>query len=189
MLLLLRLREDSRSMILKLKRTPGIYLAGFMGSGKSTVGRVLAESLGWRFVDLDEEIERREGMPVSEIFDTRGEAAFRDMESQALREQVRSIESGRPHVVALGGGAFVREENFAVISNNGVTVWLDCPFETVQRRLAGFTHRPLARDPEKLRTLFTERKRGYSHAEYRVHIEGDDPSATVKEIIAMLALG
>jgi len=176
-------------MILKLKRTPGIYLAGFMGSGKSTVGRALADALGWRFVDLDEEIERREGMPVAEIFDKRGEPAFREMEARALREQVRAIEGGRPHVVALGGGAFVQEENFAVLSNNGVTVWLDCPFETVERRLAGFTHRPLARDPQKLRALFKERTQGYSHAEYRVHIHGDDPSEAVKEIIAMLALG
>ena len=176
-------------MILKLKRTPGIYLAGFMGCGKSTVGRALADALGWRFLDLDEEIERREGMPIAEIFDKRGEPAFREIESRALRDQVRTIEGGLPYVVALGGGAFVQEENFAVLSNNGVTVWLDCPFETVERRLAGVTTRPLARDPQKLRALFTERTRGYSHAEYRVRIYGDDPTEAVKEIIAMLALG
>jgi shikimate kinase len=176
-------------MILKLKRTPGIYLAGFMGSGKSTVGRALAAALGWRFVDLDEEVERSEGMSIAEIFEKRGEPAFREIEARVLRDQVRAIESGRPNVVALGGGAFVQEENFAVISNNGVTVWLDCPFETVERRLAGFSHRPLARDPQKLRTLFKERTRGYSHAEYRVHIQGDDPNEAVKEIMAMLALG
>ena len=176
-------------MILKLKRTPGIYLAGFMGSGKSTVGRALADILGWRFVDLDEEIERRESTLISEIFDQRGESAFREIESRLLREHVRAIESGRPHVVALGGGAFVQEENFAVLSNNGVTVWLDCPFETIQRRLAGFTHRPLARDPHKLRALFAERARGYSHADYRVHIHGDEPNDAVREILGLLSLG
>ena len=180
---------SSHRMILKLKRTPGIYLAGFMGSGKSTVGRALADALGWRFVDLDEEVERREGMPISSIFDERGEPAFREIEARLLREHVRLIESGRPHVIALGGGAFVQEENFAVLSNNGVTVWLDCPFELVERRLASFTNRPLARDPQKLRALFAERARGYSHADYRVHIQGDDPNNAVQEILGMLSLG
>src|SRR5579862_9900078 len=93
-------------MILKLKRTPGIYLVGFMGSGKSTVGRALADELGWSFFDLDDEIERREGATISELFDTRGEASFRQAESAALRERVVQVERGRPQVVSLGGGAF-----------------------------------------------------------------------------------
>ena len=176
-------------MILKLKRTPGIYLAGFMGSGKSTVGRALADALGWQFVDLDEEIERSEGAAISEIFDQRGETAFREIESRMLRQQVKSVETGRPHVIALGGGAFVQEENFAILSNNGVTVWLDCPFETVERRLSGFHHRPLARDPRKLRALFDERVRGYAHADYRVPSGSDDPQVAVKQILAVLSLG
>ncbi len=74
-------------MILKLKRTPAIYLVGFMGCGKSTVGRALADELGWTFVDLDEEIERKQGATIASIFDTRGEAAFREMECDALRER------------------------------------------------------------------------------------------------------
>ncbi len=124
-------------MILKLKRTPGIFLVGFMGSGKSTVGRALAEELGWGFADLDEDIEKREGMSISQIFDTRGEAEFRQAETAALQERVRLIERGKPCVIALGGGAFLSEENFEIVSNNGVSVWLDCPFSTVERRLAG----------------------------------------------------
>ena len=93
-------------MILKLKRTPGIYLVGFMGSGKSTVGRALADELGWHFIDLDEEIERQQGCTISSIFDSQGEPAFRKVESEALHKVVRAIQSGRPHVVALGGGAW-----------------------------------------------------------------------------------
>jgi len=112
-------------MILKLKRTPGIYLVGFMGCGKSTVGSALADELGWSFVDLDEEIERREGASIAEIFDQRGEAEFRHIESAALRDRVRNVQSGRPQVVSLGGGAFLPEENFEMVSNNGVTIWLD----------------------------------------------------------------
>ena len=172
-------------MILKLKRTPGIFLVGFMGSGKSTVGRALAEELGWSFADLDEDIEQREGMPVAKIFDTRGEAEFRQAESAALRERVRSIEGGRPCVIALGGGAFLSEENFQMVSNNGVSVWLDCPFATVERRVAISRHRPLARDPERLRELFAVRRSGYERADYCVVVEGDDAAATIAQILAL----
>ena len=172
-------------MILKLKRTPGIFLVGFMGSGKSTVGRALAEELGWGFADLDEDIEKREGASVTEIFDTRGESGFRQAETAALRERVRSVEAGRPCVIALGGGAFLSEENFQMVSNNGVSVWLDCPFSTVERRLAGFVHRPLARDPEKLRELFAVRRSGYERADYCVAVENDDAAATTAKILAL----
>jgi len=172
-------------MILKLKRTPGIFLVGFMGSGKSTVGRALAEELGWGFADLDEDIEKREGMRITKIFDTRGETEFRQAETAALRERIRSIECGRPCVVALGGGAFLSDENFQMVENNGVSVWLDCPFGTVERRLAGDGHRPLARDPEKLRELFALRRAGYERADYCVTVEGDDADATAAKILAL----
>ncbi len=174
-----------QAMILKLKRTPGIFLVGFMGSGKSTVGRALADELGWGFVDLDEDIETREGMAISQIFDTRGEAEFRKAETAALRERVRLIERGKPFVVALGGGAFLSDENFEMVSNNGVSVWLDCPFSMVERRLAGFEHRPLARDPEKLRELFAVRRAGYERADYSVPVESDDAAVTVAKIMAL----
>src|ERR1700733_15154780 len=98
-------------MILKLKRTPGIYLVGFMGCGKSTIGKALADELGWSFVDLDEEIERRAGSTIATIFDTCGEEAFREMERAALQERIRTIQMGRPQVISLGGGAFVTDEN------------------------------------------------------------------------------
>jgi shikimate kinase len=176
-------------MILKLKRTPGIFLVGFMGSGKSTVGRALAEELGWGFADLDEDIEKREGMSVSEIFDTRGEAEFRRTETAALQERVRSIERGKPCVIALGGGAFLSDANFEIVSNNGVSVWLDCPFSTVERRLAGqhieYNHRPLARDPEKLLELFAVRRPGYERADYCIPVENDDAAATTAKILAL----
>src|SRR5438309_165856 len=141
-------------MILKLKRAPGIYLVGFMGCGKSTVGSALADELGWSFHDLDAEIEQREKTSITEIFDTHGEAAFRDAETAALRERVRTVQSGRPQVISLGGGAFLSEENYELVSNNGVTVWLDCEFSHIERRIAGETHRPLARDPAQLKELF-----------------------------------
>jgi shikimate kinase len=172
-------------MILKLKRTPGIYLVGFMGSGKSTVGRALARELGWSFVDLDEEIERREGTPISNIFEQHGEAAFRRMESDALKERVRAVERGEPQVIALGGGAFVSDPNYTLLSNNGVSVWLDCPIEIVERRVRGFRHRPLARDPQRMRELYDARRAAYARADYTIPIEGDDARETVARILAL----
>jgi shikimate kinase len=172
-------------MILKLKRTPAIYLIGFMGCGKSTVGRALAEELGWSFVDLDEEIEKKKQTTISQIFDSEGEEAFRGIETAALRDRVRNVQSGRPQVVSLGGGAFLADENFELVSNNGVTVWLDCPFSQIERRIAGQTHRPLARDPDKLRQLFDARRGGYSRADYRIEVIDDDARSAVARILAL----
>ncbi len=165
-------------MILKLKRTPGIFLVGFMGSGKSTVGRALAEELGWGFADLDEDIEKREGMSISQIFDTRGEAEFRKAESAALEERVRSVERGKPCVIALGGGAFLSDANFEIVSRTMASVcgWT-VRFRRSKRRLAGYEHRPLARDPEKLRELFAVRRAGYERADYCIPVESDDAAA------------
>lgn len=172
-------------MILKLKRTPAIYLIGFMGCGKSTVGRALAEELGWSFIDLDEEIEKAQSATISDIFDTRGEEVFRGIETAALRARVRKVQSGCPQVVSLGGGAFLADENFELVSNNGVTVWLDCPLSQIERRIAGQTHRPLARDPERLRNLFAARRDGYARADYRIEVIDDDTRSAVARILAL----
>jgi shikimate kinase len=172
-------------MILKLKRTPGIYLAGFMGSGKSTIGRLLADRLGWHFVDLDTEIEARVRMNIFEIFEAQGEAEFRRLERETMREKVRAIECGRPTVVALGGGAIVKPENFALLENNGITIWLDCPLDIVRRRVEPASHRPLARDPEAFARLYEARRESYSRADYRISIESDDPAVAVKAVLAL----
>jgi len=174
-------------MNLRLKLTPGVYLVGFMASGKSTVGRHLAHRLGWTFFDTDNEIEAAEKMTIAELFDRRGEAEFRRIESDVLRQHVRSIERGRPAVLALGGGAFAQEANRSLLANSGVTVWLDCPFEIVQRRVAvqqGGALRPLARDPEKFAALWTARRSMYELADVRVPIDCDDPEPAVEAILA-----
>src|SRR5713226_8161323 len=126
-------------MNLRLKNTPGVYVVGFMGAGKSTVGRHLARRLGWMFFDLDDEIEAAEKATVAEIFSTRGEPEFRRIESEILLQHVRWIERGRPAVLALGGGAFTLDGNRELLAGNGVTVWLDCPLEIVQHRVGQAT--------------------------------------------------
>jgi len=172
-------------MILKLKNTPGIYLAGFMASGKTTIGRLLAERLGWHFVDLDEEIEAAENITIAQIFETRGEEEFRRLEHQMMRARVKAIERGSPTVIALGGGAFIQPKNYALVENNGITIWLDCPLATVRRRVEKTYHRPLARDLERLARLYEERREGYARADYRIPILSDDPAVAVEAVLGL----
>jgi shikimate kinase len=172
-------------MLLKLKRTPGIYLVGFMAAGKSTVGRLLADELGWNFSDLDEEIEAAHGATIAEIFDRQGEAEFRKIEQLHVRNRVREIERGKPTVVALGGGAFVEEANRILLTECGVPIWLDCSLERVRSRLEGASHRPLARDPEKLDRLYQDRRAVYQQADYRIAIDCDDPAQAVAAILKL----
>jgi len=172
-------------MHLKLKRTPGIYLVGFMAAGKSTVGRELADALGWSFSDLDQEIEAEQGSSIAEIFDTRGEEEFRKIEREAVSKRVSLIERGKPMVVALGGGAFAQEANQVLLTRSGVPIWLDCPLERVRNRLAGAPERPLARDPEKFAQLYEERQAAYAKADYRIAVECDDPDEIVAAILKL----
>jgi len=172
-------------MILKLVRTPGIYLVGFMGSGKTTIGRLLAERLGWSFVDLDEQIEAAQGISIPELFDTHGEEYFRKIEMEAIRYHVYKVRRGCPTVIALGGGAFAREENYDLLEDHGVTVWLDCPLELARKRVEGCTNRPLARDPKKFAELYEARRASYARADYRVEVVADDVEATVAALEAL----
>lgn len=172
-------------MILKLKRTPGIYLVGFMGSGKSTVGRLLAEEIGWSFLDLDDEIEKSSGLSISALFELHGEDDFRRIEFQTLQRFVQRIERGQPFVVALGGGAFAQTKNIDLLENNGVTIWLDCPLPLVERRVARHEHRPLARDMEKFRSLYQQRQQSYAKADYRVEVSDAEPITHVASILRL----
>jgi len=172
-------------MILKLKRTPGVYIVGFMGSGKTTVGRLLADHIGWRFVDLDQEIEDREQRTVAAIFDQGGEAEFRRIEHEVIRRHVRAVECGKPMVIALGGGTFVQPDNFALLENNGVTVWLDCPLKLIEKRVVLTADRPLARDLNHLRSLYEQRRENYARADFRVEICSEDPQENLAAIMAL----
>ena len=172
-------------MILKLKRTPGIYLVGFMGCGKSTVGRTLARRLGWRFADLDEDIEARQQMTINEIFDRLGEEEFRRLEHEALKRRIADISRGVPWVLAVGGGCFAQPANYTLISDNGVSIWLDAPLELIRSRIAHSTSRPLARDPERFEQLYHVRRTAYEKADYRIEIgPGGSPEA-VEQILQL----
>jgi len=172
-------------MILKLKRTPGIYLVGFMGSGKTTIGAKLADELGWHFGDLDEDIVKTHQTSISELFDTHGEPGFRELERDALRKRVRAVQSGRPLVLALGGGTFVDPENNRLLSENGVSVWLDCTFERIRARVGDGSGRPLARDPQRFKDLFHARRSEYSRCDYRVAVESDDAAEVTAAVLEL----
>ena len=171
-------------MTLKLKRTPGLYLVGFMASGKTTVGGLLADELGWCFVDIDREIETREGKTIAQIFEERGEAGFREIESSVLAAHVAQVRSGNPCVVAVGGGAFAQPRNWDIVENNGITVWLDCPLDRIHARLGDMDKtRPLSLDRKAMVELFELRRPLYSRADFHVDANCDHPSQVVQQIL------
>lgn len=149
-------------------RTDKLYLVGFMGSGKTTVARALGRRLGWPVIDLDEEIEHREGCTVSDLFRRHGEGYFRKVERDVLLEHLP-----RRHVViATGGGTFVQAANRADILADGTAVWLDVPFARIVDRVPSDGRRPLAADREAFAALFESRKDAYRLAHHRLDARG-----------------
>jgi shikimate kinase len=159
-----------------------IFLVGFMGSGKTTVGRKLAKKLNFRFQDLDDLIEMRAGKTVSAIFADHGEAYFRELEREALRE----CRSMKRTVVALGGGAFVSAINRETLEGIGPTVWLDCPLDVCLARLAGDRSRPLLASKIDLGSLYAMRRAAYENASIVVQSGGRPPEEITLEIIEAL---
>ena len=173
------------SMHDKLKTTPGIYLVGFMGCGKTTVGQRLAARLKWDFVDLDDEIESKSVMKIVDVFDQLGEPAFRAMERQALLGQVSFVRRGRARVVALGGGTFVAPGNRETLEQAGISVWLKAPVDQLWERVTKEDQRPLARDRQAFETLFEKRVPGYAKSDFTVQMGSDGPDAVVDEILGL----
>jgi shikimate kinase len=161
-----------------------ICLAGFMGSGKSTVGTRLAQQLGWRFVDLDERIEAAAGITIPEFFEKHGEPAFRQFEADQLRAALgRAAEFKEPTVLALGGGTYAQQGAPEFLRNAGVPViWLDTPIEILLARCSTMTGRPLFRDEASFCALYAQRVPSYQLADFRVDGSGD-AAAVVAEIL------
>jgi shikimate kinase len=162
------------------RRQKLIYLVGFMGAGKSSVGIILAQRMGWPFVDLDTVIEAGQGATIREIFEQAGETFFRQVEHAALVEVTRK----GPAVIALGGGTFVQKPNFDLIrQTRGATVWLDCPIEELWKRCSTMDNRPLFRDRESFFKLFEQRLPYYRQAEFRIATGERSPEDIVQEIL------
>ncbi len=167
-----------------MPHVPLVSLAGFMGSGKSTVGSRLAQQLGWRFVDLDEKIEEVSGITIPQFFERHGEPAFRQLEAEQLRAALgRAIERLEPTILALGGGTYAQQGAPEFLRNSGVPViWLDSPIEVLLARCSTMTGRPLFKDETSFRALHTQRIASYQLADFRVDSSGD-PVAVVAEIL------
>ena len=136
-----------------------------MCSGKSTVGKLLARELGWEFVDVDEEIERREGLSIPQIFERKGEPYFRELELEMLRE----LSDKKQVVVSTGGGLGANPDAMNLMKRRGLVVWLDVPYDTFLERCGKDPNRPLLKkSEEELRRLMEDRNRVYSQADVRV---------------------
>jgi shikimate kinase len=164
-----------------------MFLVGFMGSGKNTVGRELARRAGWDFVDLDARIEQRERLSIPEIFHTKGEPAFRAAETSAMRDLLSNLPE-RSTVVALGGGAFVEETNRALL-RPWPTVFLDAPVDELWRRCQNdHVERPLGKDRGQFARLYEERLPSYQQASVVVETHGKETTVICTEIERALGL-
>ncbi len=146
-----------------------IILCGFMGAGKTVVGRELAKLMGFRFLDTDEMIEKKQGIAIKAIFAARGEEYFRELEHEVCRE----IASVKNCVVSTGGGALTYQRNVDAIKSGGAkVVFLDASFDVICERIGDSSSRPLFQDREQAKALYDERKAKYeAAADYTV--DGD----------------
>ena len=171
-----------------------VFLVGFMGAGKTSVGRSLGQRLNWVFEDLDDRIQSREGRSVAEIFQDSGETEFRRAEHAALQQVLQELRGGGARIVALGGGAFVQRENAALLKAfSAPTVFLDAPIEELWQRCctqASETgaERPLLRSVEQFRKLYETRRNSYRKAALKVQTGKRTVESISAEIVQKLGL-
>ena len=176
-----------------------VVLVGFMGAGKTTVGKLLAGQLRCLFIDLDNEIVDCERRPIPQIFRESGEPGFRKLERSTLRSLITSLdhpdldrapreEAG--YILAVGGGAYSDAENAALLRQYGWTsVFLDAPIDELRRRCAAeAADRPLARDENHFRQLYEARRGSYMAADLRVDTAGKTPGQVAQEIAGQVLL-
>jgi shikimate kinase len=160
--------------------TRNVILVGFMGTGKSTVGKLLAKKMGWRFTDIDEWIETEQQMPIRELFRIHGESYFRALESKALSELLAADKQ----IVATGGGAVLAEENRSCMLDNGWVVALTANRDTIVSRVSRDHNRPLLQGnlQERVHTLLEQRKHAYDFA----HVTIDTTDLNSGQIVDLI---
>ena len=163
-----------------------IVLMGFMGAGKTTIGKKLAKALEYEFIDTDEWIEKEKGRKISDIFAEDGEAVFRDMETDLLKRLQGSEEK---FVLSIGGGMPVREQNRALLRNLGIVIYLKTSKEEIIRRVSGNKNRPLLQGgdlEEKVTNLMNAREQIYVEtAHVEVITDEKNPLEVIEEIIKL----
>jgi shikimate kinase len=165
-----------------------VALTGFMGAGKTSVGRELAALLGWKFFDLDQEIEQRQKLPIREMFQVHGELRFRKIEADTFRTILKQVSA--PTVIALGGGTFIQSRNADLLQACGArVVFLETPMKQLLHRCrvaaqsSAANLRPLAADRDAFRALYSQRLPHYRTAQITVRTAGK----TIEEIAAQIA--
>ena len=167
-----------------------VCLVGFMGSGKSTVAKLLRRQTGWPCIDLDKRITDATGLAITDIFASGGEAEFRRIEHEQLAlalAEAAAIMNGQPKptIVSLGGGTITQPQNAALLREyDAALIWLQCPIEELLNRCAQINDRPLFRDETSFRRLYQDRLPFYEAADFRV--DGNtDPLRVVEQILAL----
>jgi shikimate kinase len=161
-----------------------LYLIGMMGSGKSTLGKLLAQELGYRFVDTDAIIEQAAKQPISDIFAHSGETTFRQLETEVLSQ----VAAYSQMAIATGGGIVLARNNWSYL-RHGIVIWLDVPLDQLQARLQGDTSRPILQGvdlQEKLQTLHTQRQSLYAQADVRIVVADETPEQLVPKVLAAI---
>jgi shikimate kinase len=165
-----------------------VFLVGFMGAGKTSVGRALSLQLGWPFEDLDDRIRFREGRSIDTIFRDSGEAEFRRIERATLLDMIATLDAP-PRVIGLGGGAFVQEIDVALGQHGFFTVFLDASVEELWRRCEQDAQsRPLQRDKQQFRALCEKRRPQYMKASLHVNTSGKTVEELARELREKLGL-
>jgi shikimate kinase len=161
---------------------PNLVLVGFMGTGKTEVGRIVSERMGRTFVDIDDHITRTAGMTINEIFTQHGEERFREIESGMIK-RFSKLEG---LVISTGGGSLLRMENVQNLKRNGVLIWLTASAEEIARRVADERHRPLLNVPDRVvvvREMMGRRSLSYRISDITVDTDGKTVTAAAQEVL------
>ncbi|MHB8626747.1 MAG: shikimate kinase [Aggregatilineales bacterium] len=167
-----------------MSHSHNIVLVGFMGTGKTTVGRLIAERLSWRFTDTDKLIEARAGRPIPDIFRQEGEPAFRKLEAEVCAE----VGAWRHTVIATGGGVWIDPVNREKLSATGFVVCLRAPLEQIEARLEADRSRPMLEGPDRhqrIVELMNTRQAAYATIPHTIDTDGHTPYAVCEKIIAL----
>ena len=162
-----------------------IVLTGFMGTGKTTVGRALAKKLQMRLVDIDEEIEKSQKISINDIFSRHGEPHFREIETAMIQELSRD----KNIIISTGGGAVLRDENMEALKENGIIFCLNATAETILERTGRNQDRPLLKvenPKEKINELLAYRRPFYERAGIMIETDGKTPLEVMQEIVEIV---
>jgi shikimate kinase len=162
-----------------------IYLVGFMGTGKTVVGKILAAKLKRQFIEMDETIEKEEACPITEIFAVKGEPYFRELESNLLKKI--AVQTGL--IVSCGGGLICNDDNLKLLKESGTVFTLTAPAKTIYERTKKYAHRPLlnvAEPEKKIDELLQKRNRYYSKAHHTIDTTKISPEEVAEKIISLL---